>query len=343
MIKVGIIGIGFMGVTHFKALQQVKGARVAAICTRDAKKLAGDWRSIQGNFGDAGGIQDLSRIARYAEIDELLADESIDMVDICLPTHLHREVSIAALKAGKHVLVEKPLALTLKDADAMIAAAQKADRLLMVGQVLRFFPAFAEAAELVQSGKYGALRALNLKRIIATPKWSVDDHFTDVSKSGGPVLDLHIHDTDFIQHLVGVPQRVQSTGYTAANGTGIYINTQYLYEDRNIAVTAQSGALSMPGVGFEHGFDLYLEGATVRFNNLFTGEEVFLSTADGKTKRYKPRRKEAFVAQLQHAVDCVKEGRESELISAPAARTSLAICLQEYQSLLSRKTMKIRS
>lgn len=341
MVKVGIIGIGFMGVTHFKALQNVKGARVVAICTRDAKKLAGDWRAIQGNFGDAGGMQDLSRIARYPEIDELLADDSIDIVDICLPTHLHRAVSIAALEAGKHVLVEKPLALNLKDANAMIAAAQKAGRLLMVGQVLRFFPAFAEAAELVRSGKYGALRALHLKRIIATPQWSVEGHFADAGKSGGPVLDLHIHDTDFVQHIAGVPQRVQTTGYTAPGGTGLYINTQYVYDGRNIAVSAQSGALSMPGVGFEHGYDLYLEGATVRFNNLFTGDEVFLSTADGKTKRYKPRRKEAFAAQLQHAVDCVREGHPSELISAQAARSSLATCLQEYQSLLKQKPLRI--
>lgn len=343
MVKVGIIGIGFMGVTHYKALQQVKGARVAAIFTRDEKKLAGDWRTIKGNFGDAGGMQDLSRIARYSEIDALLADDSIDMVSVCLPTHLHREVSEAALRAGKHVLVEKPLALTLKDADAMIAAAQKAGRLLMVGQVLRFFPAFAEAAAIVQSGKYGAVRALHLKRIISSPKWAKDAHFEDAKKSGGPVLDLHIHDTDFVQHIAGTPDRVQATGFTAASGTGLYINSHYLYDDRNIGVSAQSGALSMPGVGFEHGYDLYLEGATLRYNNLFTGQEVLLATADGKTKRYQPRRKEAFVAQLQHAVECVRENQESEIISASAARLSLAICLQEQQSLRTQKPVRVRA
>src|SRR5690242_15129554 len=103
MVKVGIAGIGFMGVTHFKALQNVKGARVAAICTRDEKKLAGDWRSVQGNFGDAGGTQDLSKVARYRDFDEMLADESLDLIDICLPTPLHRDATIAAVKAGKHV------------------------------------------------------------------------------------------------------------------------------------------------------------------------------------------------------------------------------------------------
>lgn len=343
MVKVGIVGIGFMGVTHFKALQQVKGARVAAISTRDAKKISGDWRSIKGNFGDSGGMQDLKGISRYADLDDLLADDSIDLVDICLPTHLHRDVTIAALQAGKHVLVEKPLALDLKDADAMIAAAKKANRLLMVGHVLRFFPTFAEAHALAHDGKYGALLGAHFKRIISRPAWAADDHFEDTSKSGGAAIDLHIHDTDFVKHLAGIPQRVQSSGSVAANGSVLYINTQYLYAESNIAITAQSGAIAMRGVSFEHGFDLYLERATLRFNNVFTGENVHLATADGKTKIYRPRRKEAFVGQLQHAVDCVRENRVSELIDASEARTALAICLQERQSVLTNKPVRIKT
>lgn len=342
MVKVGIIGIGFMGVTHFKALQDVEGAQVAAICTRNQEKLDGDWRSIQGNFGDSGGVQDLSGVARYREIDALLADDSIDLVNICLPTDLHRKVSIAALQAGKHVLVEKPLALNLEDADAMIEAAKTADRLLMVGQVLRFFPAFAEAFDILKSGQYGKLRALHLKRMISKPTWAVDSHFEDVNKSGGPILDLHIHDTDFIQHIVGVPQQVQSSGYIGESGTPLSINTQYLYEDQNIAVSAQSGALAMSGVSFEHGYDLYLEQATLRYNNLCTGEEVHLATADGNTQIYQPDRKDAFVAQLQHAVDCIHKGKESTMISASSARASLAICLQERHSLLTKSPMKVQ-
>ena len=343
MVKVGIIGIGFMGVTHFAALEKVRGARVAAICTRDVKKLAGDWRAIKGNFGDAGGMQDLSKIARYDSIEKILADDSIDLIDICLPTDLHREVAIAALRAGKNVLVEKPIALNLKDADAMIAAAQKADKLLMVAHALRFFPAFAEAAEIVRSEKYGQLRALHLKRIISKPQWVGDSHFEDAKKSGGPVLDLHIHDTDFVLHLLGAPSRVQASGVRAANGMGIYINSQYFFDEKNIAVSAQSGALSMRGVSFEHGFDLYLENATLRFNNLFTGDEIWLSTADGKTRRFRPRRKDAFIAQLQHAADCVRENRVSQIISGAAARASLSVCLQERHALLSGKPVHLKS
>ena len=86
MVNIGIVGIGFMGMTHYKAIAQVQGGQVAAIVSRDPKKRAGDWRDIQGNFGDGGGEQDLSGIRCYETLDELLADPEIDLVDICLPT-----------------------------------------------------------------------------------------------------------------------------------------------------------------------------------------------------------------------------------------------------------------
>ena len=111
MVRVGIAGIGFMGVTHYKAYADVPGAQVAAIFTRDAAKLAGDWRNVRGNFGDSGGVQDLSGVRCHADLDTLIADPEIDLFDLCLPSYLHRDVAIRALEAGKHVLVEKPIAL----------------------------------------------------------------------------------------------------------------------------------------------------------------------------------------------------------------------------------------
>src|SRR6188768_1392222 len=90
MVRVGIAGIGFMGVTHYKALQQVEGAQVSAIFTRDPKKLAGDWRDVRGNFGEGGGVEDLSGIKRHDTLDVLLTDPDVDLVDICLPTDMHK-------------------------------------------------------------------------------------------------------------------------------------------------------------------------------------------------------------------------------------------------------------
>src|SRR5262249_34915747 len=154
--------------------RKVQGAKVTALCSRDEKKLAGDWRSIQGNFGPRGEMMDLSGLKKYRRFDDLLADKDIDLIDICNPTHLHPETAIKALQAGKHVLVEKAIALEMKDADAMVAAARKAGKLLMVAHVLPFFPEFAYAAEAIRGKRHGKLLGAQFKRVISKPDWSAE-------------------------------------------------------------------------------------------------------------------------------------------------------------------------
>src|SRR5438105_4946634 len=101
MAGIAIVGVGFMGMIHFLAARRLKGARVVAICSRDAKKRAGDWRGIHGNFGPPGQKMDLSGVRTYEHLDDLLDNPDIDLVDICTPTDLHAPTAIAALKAGK--------------------------------------------------------------------------------------------------------------------------------------------------------------------------------------------------------------------------------------------------
>src|SRR5262245_18969432 len=120
MVRIGIVGVGFMGMIHYLAARHLKGARVAAVCSRDPKKLAGDWRDIRGNFGPRGEVMDLSALKKYDRLAALLADPDIDLNDVCNPTHLHPETALQALQAGNHVLVEKAIALTPADADAML-------------------------------------------------------------------------------------------------------------------------------------------------------------------------------------------------------------------------------
>src|SRR5438552_11823010 len=155
MIRIGIVGVGFMGMIHYLASRKLQGAKVMALCSRDQKKLDGDWRSIQGNFGPRGEMMDLSGLKKYANLDDLLADPDIDLIDVCNPTHLHPDTALRALEAGKHVLVEKAIALEPDDADTMVLIAAKTGQLLMVAHVLPFFPEFAYAAEAIRSGRWG--------------------------------------------------------------------------------------------------------------------------------------------------------------------------------------------
>jgi predicted dehydrogenase len=349
MVKIGIIGIGFMGMTHFEGAKKLKGAKVAAISTRDPKKLAGDWSSIQGNFGPRGGQVDLSKIARYADYHDLLADKSIDLVDICLPTDQHERVVIDALLAGKHVLVEKSISLDVKAADRMVATAARCRRLLMVAHVLPFFPEFKFAAEAIRSGRYGKLRAAHFRRVISKPDWSKD--MADLKKTGGPGIDLHIHDNHFIGYVCGVPRQIYSRGILE-QGFAQYLVTQYLYDTPDLTVSCVSGGIAAPGLAFGHGYEIYLDKATILYEyNTLGGEPVLnrpltLLTADGKLSHPKLKGDAewcaAFTAELQVAVDAVRTGREPALLSGALARDALKLCYHEAKSIATRKAIRVR-
>lgn len=336
MTRIGIVGIGFMGWIHYLAARGLKGAKLAAVCSRDQKKLAGDWRSIRGNFGPPGEMVDLSAVKKYESLDALLADPEIDLVDVCNPTNLHPETAIAALKAGKHVLVEKAIALTAEQADAMVAAARAAGKLLMVAHVLPFFPEFAFVVEAAKSGRYGKLLGGHFKRVISRPDWSAE--IGDASKTGGPAVDLHIHDTHFIGLLAGVPKAVFSTG-VVENDAVQYLTTQYLYGPGGPSVTCSSGAVAMSGRPFVHGFEIYFEKATLVHESGATPLTVL--TADGQSSQPQfPGGGDpiaSFTAELQAAVDGATAGKAPDLLSGQLARDALVMCHKECESVLTGK------
>ncbi len=324
---------------HHLAASKLAGGRVAAVCSRDPKKLAGDWTGIRGNFGPSGGQVDLSGVGKHGDVGDLLADPGVDLVDLCVPNDEHARLAIRALEAGKHVLVEKPIALTTADADAIVAAAKASGKLLMVGHVLPFFPEFAFAREAIASGRYGALRAAHLTRVIARPDWS--SGIADPDRSGGPAIDLHIHDTHFVGLVCGVPRAVHSRG-VVERGAVVHLSTQYLFDDPNLAVSAVSGALSQAGRPFAHGFEFYLEGATLAYEFANLGGQGHLATPlsvilpDGTVDRPDLPGSgdpvDAFVAELTAAVEAVATGIPSPTLSGELARQALRLCHAEVRS-----------
>ncbi|MBL8865716.1 MAG: Gfo/Idh/MocA family oxidoreductase [Planctomycetia bacterium] len=333
MVRIGLVGVGFMGRIHYLASQRLTGAKVVAVCSRDKAKLAGDWTNTRGNFGPEPGRVDLAGVKTYESYDAMLADPEIDLVDICNPTDQHPAFALAALKAGKHVLVEKAIALQPAQADEMLAAAKAAGKLLMVAHVLPFFPEFAYAADAVRSGQYGKLLGAHFQRVISKPDWSAD--IGDASKTGGPAVDLHIHDTHFIGLLAGVPKAVFAAGLVDPSGAVNYLTTQYLYGPGGPSVTCSSGAVSMSGRPFVHGFEIYLEKATLVYNS--GGPALTLLTADGQSSQ--PTLAgggdpiSAFAAEIQTAVDAVMSGREPDLLSGTLARNALVLCHKECESV----------
>jgi predicted dehydrogenase len=347
VIRVGIAGLGFMGMIHFLAYQRLKGIKVAGMCEKDAARLGGDWRTIKGNFGPAGKKMDLAGIDRYDEIDEMLANPALDMIDICLPPAAHAEVTIAALRAGKHVFCEKPIALDPADATRMVKAADKAGKQLMIGQVLPFFPEYAFAHAAVRSGKFGRLLGGQFKRVISDPLWLKD--FYDAKKIGGPMLDLHVHDAHYIRLLCGMPKAVFSSGRMRGD-VAEYFTSQFLFDDPALVVSAASGVIHQQGRGFCAGFEIHLEKATLLYDfAVIDGKPeanmpLTVLKQDGRVERPKMTSADpidAFADELKEAARTVKTGKRSALLDGQLARDAIVLCQKQTESIRKKRLVPV--
>lgn len=341
MLKVGITGIGFMGMIHYLAYQRMEGVKVAALCESFFKeRLAGDWTKIKGNFGPQGTMMDLTGIATYESLDEMLKNPELDVIDICLPPAQHAPAAIAALNAGKNVFCEKPIALKPEEGVAMVEAAEKNGKMLMIGHVLPFFPSHGFVAEAARSGKYGKLLGGHFNRVISDPTWLTN--FYDMNKIGGPLLDLHVHDAHFIRAVIGMPKAVHSVGRCRGQ-VPEYFSTQFLYDDPSLVVTATSGCIMQQGRPFMHNYEAHFEEATVVFDS-FSGLPVTVLTKDGGIE--KPDFGEAdditpFVNELTEAQKAFTTGQPSALLDGALARDALILCHKQVESILGRKQVTI--
>jgi predicted dehydrogenase len=228
MVRIAVLGAGFMGGTHARAYGGMPGVEIAAIYARGGSRAEPLANDLGTTWTD--------------DLDRLLSDPSIDSVDICLPTPEHRRATEAAIAAGKHVIVEKPLALTLEDADALVAASAVTDKVVMVAHVLRFWPEYVELHRTVASGELGRPLSAVATRRQPFPAWS--ELFTRADLTGGAVVDMLIHDYDALNWIFGTPKSVVSHGHKNARSSG-WDQTQVLidYGDSSAVV---DGGMTMP-------------------------------------------------------------------------------------------------
>ncbi len=340
MINVGIAGIGFMGMIHYLAYRKLPEMNVKALCERRPERLKGDWTAIQGNFGPRGEMMDLTGIDTYDDYDAMIADDSLDMIDICLPPNLHPEMTLKALEAGHDVFCEKPISLQVDDAEKMVKAAKKAERLLMIGHVLPFFSGYDFVYKAYKSGKYGKVLGGNFSRVISDPTWL--ENFYSMETCGGPLLDLHIHDAHFIRLLFGMPKAVQSVG-RMRNDVPSYFNTQFLFDEPDLVVTATSGVIDQQGRPFTCGFEIHFEKATLLFD-VFMNMPVTVLTADGKVEQPKlPEGDEVdfFAGELKEAYQAVKNETPSSMLDGQLARDALVMCHRQIDSIQKQKQIKL--
>ncbi|MBN1852610.1 MAG: Gfo/Idh/MocA family oxidoreductase [Pirellulales bacterium] len=338
-MKVGIAGIGFMGMVHYLTYQKIDGVDVVALAEPNEKRLRGDWTDIQGNFGPRGEMMDLSGVARYPDAVAMIDKADIDFVDICLPPSLHAPVAIHGLGSGKHVFCEKPIALTAEDANAMVATAEQGGKRLLIGHVLPYFPEYRKAYEIIQSGMYGPAIGGHFKRVISDPAWLAD--FWNPDLMGGPMLDLHVHDAHYVRLLFGMPKAVTTQGRMRGD-LAEYWNTHFVFEEKNLVVSATSGVIHQQGRSFLHGFEIHLEKATLAFEFAVIGGQpelllpLTILADDGSVERPvldggDPM--SAFEAELTEVLRSIGSGEPSPILAGDLARDAVTICHHQTQSI----------
>ena len=337
-LRIGIVGLGFMGKMHFDTYGRMKDAKVTAICDVDPKKRAGDWSGIRGNIGGGGRRVDLKGIRTYADLKDMLADPAVDVVDVTLPTYLHAGAAIAAFKAGKHVICEKPLAINGRQAASVVAAARRARRRLFVAQCIRFWPQYAVARNIVRSGKWGPVLTAAFRRFSATPTWSWRSWLQDPRRSGLAALDLHIHDADYVLYTFGKPRSVTAHGGGLKPGRMDHMLASYDFGGGKL-VTAEGAWEFAAGYPFSMTFTIAMKKATL---SMGPDLKLTLNRVRGGTTEVKAPAGDGYGHELAHFVECIRKNKASPVVTPESAMQSVKLVEAEVRSARAHKTVRVR-
>lgn len=308
-LGIGVIGLGFMGTTHVKAYQSARQdgfpCKLLAVADPNPDRRAGR-PSQAGNLdtGAAGeSLFDPTEVRGYATPEELFADPDIHVVSICTYTDSHINLATEALNAGKHVLLEKPVALSADAIVPLLGVAKKSGRLCMPAMCMRFWPGWEWLKEAVQSGKFGAVRTARFERMGSGPGWASDFYRND-ERSGGALFDLHIHDTDFVHWLFGSPAAVFSAG------SRNHVLTQYRFNagpGAGALVSAEGGWSLAPTAGYRMKYMVNFERATAEFD-LNRDPTVTVHHAD-HSEPLKFASLGGYDQEIRHFIDCIANDR----------------------------------
>ena len=329
-VNVAVVGLGFMGVTHLRAYLGNPLARIVAVCDINRQPVNGVLTGVVGNIKKSDDLHLGPEVKAFHKLEDLLAEPEVQLVDLCTPTPLHSEQAIAALKAGKHVLCEKPLARTLAAARGLLQVAENSPGFLMPAMCMRFWPGWSWLKQVVDNAAYGKVLAARFRRVSEMPAWSRQGIYSGTNELGGALFDLHIHDIDFVNHLFGRPASVYSTGVTSSTDSINHVVTQYRYPC-GPAVHAEGSWLLTQG--FNMAYTLHCERATLDFD-LARGADALLVTEAGQTPRVvKAEGADGYALEIDYILDCVASRRAPRIITARDGATALEICEAEESSI----------
>jgi predicted dehydrogenase len=330
MLKVGLIGLGAMGRTHLDNYIRLEAegypVKLVAICDIDETKFKG--KLADGNMGTAALNYDLSKYNIYTDIDEMLENEELDYIDTPLPTYIHAETAVKALNKGINVFCEKPMALTTEQCQNMIDAAKNNGKKLMIGQCLRFWPAYEYLKSCVDDGKYGKTVSAYFFRGGGTPLWSYQNWLLTKEKSGGCLLDQHVHDVDTINWIFGKPDFVSTIARNVIPGSGYdAVSTNYIYPDGKV-VNAQDDWTLNGDFGFQMTFRVNFEKAGL----IFEKGKVTVYPHDSKAFIPELPSDDGYYREMKYYIDALINNTEIKTASPESTKTTIEIAQAEIRS-----------
>jgi len=329
MVRMGIMGLGMIGQMHLSSLVKGGVAEVVAVADKVPANLSGEG-AVAGNIARQGDLP-LDNVTKYDNGDALLEDPNVEAVLIALPTYLHKEYILKSIAAGKHILCEKPMTLDTAEGREVLEALEGYDKVFMVGHCIRFWPAYAKAYEIVRDGAYGKVVTAHFARNSPKPVWSWENWLMDERRSGGALLDLHIHDVDFVSYLLGKPASVRAVGIRDAAEGVQHVMAAYTYDDGAV-VTLDGGWLYPPTFPFRMLFRIVLEKATLDFNASGDGA-LHLHTVDGEDILPDVPEGDGYAVEEEYFCRCIENGERPTVVTAASSWDSLALVEKELAAL----------
>lgn len=325
-IGVALVGCGFIGAVHARSWSKVKGARLVAT----VNAIEGKAKRVAEDYGASHYFTDYTKVLDMKEVD---------IVDVCTPTYTHREIAVAAVKSGKHVLCEKPIATRLRDADEMVQAARKAGVKFMVAHVLRFWPEYVEAKRIVDSGALGEPRIARACRLSPFPEWA--PWHKDRRLSGGVFVDMSIHDVDFLRWAMGEVEEVFAGGGTLrTRDSTSHDYAHAILKFGNGAIAYVEGSWVQP-LGFP--FTTYLE--IVGTEGMLTVDNrepaaVRVYSPRAPPAAFTPFEEDGYDREVKHFYECVVKDKEP-LVTGEEARRTLEVVLAAVKSIDEGKPVRL--
>lgn len=335
MVKVAVIGAGFIGDVHANSIHRLENAEVSAVVSSREKEGK--------EFADKFGAK------HFISLEQLLREGEADCVDICTPTFVHPEMVQMSAEAGKHILCEKPLALSLKDTDRMIKAVRGNKVKAMAGHTLRFWPEYIKAKQIVDSGDLGKPLHAFCERLAATPDWHKNSWGFQEQKGGGASVDLHIHDLDYLIWLFGQPKTVSAAGvYKPELGGVSHIGTNIVFQN-GVTGFAEGGWTFKGSFPFTMALRILCEKGTIEWI-LRAGKNIeersqkmklIVYKEDGSIEEPEVEEEDPYYLECKYFVDCIDNDIPIENATFEDGRNALELALAATKSAKEQKPVKL--